>query len=48
MAAEGRTLTSFYAAPVCTPSRGALMTGSYAKRALPISGVLFPGDPIGL
>ena len=48
MAAEGRKLTSFYAAPVCSPSRAALMTGSYAKRALPIQGVLFPGNPIGL
>ncbi|PAW64929.1 MAG: arylsulfatase [Opitutia bacterium Tous-C1TDCM] len=48
MAAEGRKLTSFYAAPVCSPSRAALMTGSYAKRALPIPGVLFPGNAIGL
>ncbi len=27
MAKEGRKLTSFYAAPVCSPSRASLMTG---------------------
>ena len=33
MAKEGMRLTSFYvAAPVCTPSRAALMTGCYPKR----------------
>ncbi len=48
MAKEGRKLTSFYAAPVCSPSRAALMTGCYAKRALPIPHVLFPADGIGL
>ncbi len=48
MAAEGCKLTSFYAAPVCSPSRAALMTGSYAKRALPIPHVLFPASDIGL
>ena len=48
MAKEGRRLTSHYAAPVCSPSRAALMTGSYAKRALPIAHVLFPAGEVGL
>lgn len=53
MAAEGMRLTSFYvAAPVCTPSRAALMTGSYPRRVGlatgPEMGVLYPGDAWGL
>lgn len=48
LAAEGRKLTSHYAAPVCSPSRAALMTGSYPKRALPTPHVLFPAAAVGL
>jgi arylsulfatase A len=48
MAAEGRRLTCYYAAPVCSPSRAALMTGCYPKRVLPIPGVLFPAGQVGL
>lgn len=53
MAAEGMKLTSFYvAASVCTPSRAALLTGSYPRRVGlatgPSMGVLYPGDAWGL
>jgi arylsulfatase A-like enzyme len=32
MASEGLKLTSFYAQPICGPSRAALMTGCYPLR----------------
>ncbi|MBX2851756.1 MAG: sulfatase-like hydrolase/transferase [Phycisphaeraceae bacterium] len=53
MAAEGAKLTSFYvAASICTPSRAALMTGSYPKRVDMATGSDFPvllaGDRKGL
>ena len=48
MAKEGMRFTSFYSgAPVCTPSRAALLTGRYAIRS-GLSRVLFPGDKIGI
>ena len=47
MAREGMRLTSFYAAPVCTPSRAQMMTGCYAKR-VSLPNVLGPVCPIGI
>lgn len=54
LAAEGMRFTDFYmASPVCSPSRGAMMTGCYPPRisfGSFVNGgvVLFPGDGIGL
>lgn len=53
MAAEGVRFTDFYVASgVCSPSRGALLTGCYAQRIgfgeFDGFHVLFPGDAIGL
>ena len=47
MAKEGLKMTSFYGAPVCTPSRAQLITGCYAKR-VSLPDVLFPAEAIGL
>jgi arylsulfatase A-like enzyme len=47
MAAEGMKLTSFYAAPVCTPSRAQMMTGCYAKR-VSLPNVLGPAAAAGI
>ena len=53
LAKEGKRFTDFYmASPVCSPSRGAMMTGCYPPRigfgSFNGSIVLFPGDGIGL
>ena len=53
MAAEGIQFTDFYmASPVCSPSRGAMLTGCYPPRIgfAEFDGrwVLFPGQPLGL
>jgi arylsulfatase A-like enzyme len=47
MAAEGMKLTSFYAAPVCTPSRAQMMTGCYAKR-VSLPNVIGPAAAVGI
>ena len=53
MAAEGMRFTDFYmASPVCSPSRGAMLTGCYPPRIgfanFEDRWVLFPGQPLGL
>ena len=53
VAQEGMRLTSFYmASPVCTPSRGSMLTGCYPPRIgfddFDGHRVLFPGMPHGL
>lgn len=53
MAAEGTLFTDFYvASPMCSPSRGALMTGCYPRRIgfgrFDENYVLFPGQAVGL
>jgi arylsulfatase A len=53
MAAEGMRFTDFYmASPVCSPSRGAMLTGCYPPRigfgSFDGKWVLFPGQSLGL
>jgi len=48
MAKEGARFTDFYCgAPICSPSRAALLTGCYPPR-VSITRVLFPEDKFGL
>ncbi len=48
LAQKGIRLTDYYvASPVCSASRAAMLTGCYPRR-IGMSGVLFPGDPVGL
>ena len=49
LAAEGRKFTSFMtASSICSPSRAALLTGSYPRRVGMHKGVLFPTSTSGL
>ena len=49
MAREGLKLTQFYVSnTACTPSRSALMTGTYAHRIGMDGSVVFPGEARGL
>lgn len=47
LASEGMKFHSFYATPVCSMSRAALMTGCYNVR-VSMPGVLFPSSQVGL
>ena len=47
MAREGLHLTSLYAAPLCTPTRGMLLTSRYPLRTGLIN-VTGPGSPQGI
>lgn len=47
MAREGMKLSSFYAAPVCTPSRAQIITGCYAKR-VSLPSVIGPRSHVAL
>lgn len=45
MAQEGMKMTSFYGAPVCTPSRAQMLTGCYANR-VSLPDVIFRLPPL--
>ncbi|HYD84823.1 MAG TPA: sulfatase-like hydrolase/transferase [Opitutus sp.] len=47
MAREGRKFTSYYSAPVCSPTRAQVLTGAYAQRvSIPLA--VMPGQKHGL
>lgn len=51
LARDGVRFTDFYAAPTCTPTRAALMTGRYQQRVrleVPIRAAGTPGGEVGL
>ncbi|XP_067057176.1 arylsulfatase B-like [Acropora muricata] len=48
LAKDGVILDNFYAQPVCTPARGALMTGRYPIHTGLQHTVIHPVDPFGL
>lgn len=48
LAANGIKLNQYYSQPICTPARGALMTGRYPVRYGMQTFVIAPGAPWGL
>jgi arylsulfatase A len=47
LASDGVKLTSFYSAPLCTPSRAQMMLGQYPLRSGPVR-VLYPKSKDGI
>ncbi|XP_078360451.1 arylsulfatase B-like [Oculina patagonica] len=48
LAAEGVILDNYYVQPICTPTRGALMSGRYPIHTGLQHSVIHPGEPYGL
>ncbi|XP_072172237.1 arylsulfatase I-like [Diadema setosum] len=48
LAQEGVTLTNYYVSPICTPSRGAIMTGRHPIHLGLQHGTIGAGEPYGL